>query len=199
MSELEIIQYILSGRTEYFEELVKKYHTYLLKVGHNYLYKTDEVEDAIQTTYLKAFENLHKFKADSAFKTWLIRIMINECKQANRRINVFRRYQHKVSIKTYSLSYACEQEVINEEVKSQLAKAIANLSPIYKSVVIQRLLVGSSTQDAAQNLGISEEAVKIRLFRAKKQLRVDLLKESDMDQLYSDSQKYPSVFAGQIA
>ncbi|MEM6806355.1 MAG: sigma factor-like helix-turn-helix DNA-binding protein, partial [Bacteroidota bacterium] len=92
-----------------------------------------------------------------------------------------------------------EQEVVNEEVKRQLAKAIAKLSPIYKSVVVQRLLIGSSTQDAALNLGISEEAVKIRLFRAKKQLRIDLLRDSDVDQLYSDSQKYPSVFAGQLA
>jgi len=86
--------------------------------------------------------------------------------------------------------------VINTEVRNQLDRAISRLAPKYKSVVVQRLVMGASTQETADDLGISEEAVKIRLFRAKKKLRVDLLKESDMDQLYSGSQKYQMAYAG---
>jgi len=196
MPESEIIQNILSGKTEYFEKLVKGCDSYLRKVGYYYLFKPEEVEDIIQTTYLKAFEHLDKFKGSSSFKSWLIRIMINECKQANRRLSLFRNYQSHFAISHTPLSYTCERDVIHSEVKSQLERAISRLKPIYKSVVTQRLLMGTSTQDTADRLGISEETVKIRLFRAKKKLRLDLLKESDMDQLYMDSKNYQPVYVG---
>lgn len=196
MTEQETIKNVLSGKTEEFEKLVKKYTSYLRKVGHYYLFEGGEVEDMIQTTFLKAFENLHKFRGDSSFKSWLIRIMINECKQSNRRKGLFRKYQNNFNKADFPLAPTTEHQVINTEIRNQLDRAISRLAPQYKSVVVQRLVMGASTSETANDLGISEEAVKIRLFRAKKKLRVDLLKESDMDQLYTGSQKYQMAYAG---
>lgn len=190
MTDQEIIQEVVAGKTAKFEVVVKKYHSYLQKVGAYYLYEKTEVDDMIQTTYLKAFENLSRFRGEASFKSWLVRIMINECKQANRKKGLFKKFQTKTYNQDWEHERSSESAIMNKEVKQQLDQAISRLSPKYKSVLVQRLVMGSSTQDTAADLGISEEAVKVRLFRARKKLMVDLLKDSEMEQLFVRQPSY---------
>src|SRR5687768_2634907 len=77
-SEKEIIRRILAGEKRLFEILMRKYNGRLFKVGMAIINNSSEVEDIMQTSYIKAYENLSKFENRSSFGTWLLRIMINE-------------------------------------------------------------------------------------------------------------------------
>ena len=75
----EIIARIKAGEKDYFEILIRRYNGALYKVGRSYGMPHADVEDLMQETHIAAFLNLGKFEERSAYKTWLIRIMLNKC------------------------------------------------------------------------------------------------------------------------
>src|SRR5680860_1619350 len=79
LSEPEIISLVVSGETELYEEIIRRYDGYLYKVGRSYGCGHADVEDLMQETYVNAYMNLGKFENRSSFKTWIVRIMLNEC------------------------------------------------------------------------------------------------------------------------
>src|SRR3954468_21873701 len=78
-SEVELIDRIIEGNLALFEVLIRRYNPYLYKVGRSYGYCHQDVEDLMQETFIHAYENLQKLNNKEYFKTWLIRIMLNEC------------------------------------------------------------------------------------------------------------------------
>ena len=73
-----VVDKILSGEKELFEILMRRNNQKLYRVIKGYLRDESEVEDAMQNTYLKAYEKLYQFNQKANFSTWLIRIGINE-------------------------------------------------------------------------------------------------------------------------
>src|SRR5215831_8901792 len=78
LSDSELITRILQGEKDLYAMIVRRYNQRLYRVGMGILNDDTEVEDAMQVTYISAWENLGKFKFRSSFSTWLTRIMINE-------------------------------------------------------------------------------------------------------------------------
>src|SRR3954462_862814 len=85
ITDLEAVSGVVGGQREMFEVIVRRYNPQLYRVGMAYLRNHAQTEDAMQNAYLKAFLNLSRFAHDSAFSTWLTRIMINECLMLLRR------------------------------------------------------------------------------------------------------------------
>ena len=85
IGDLDAIDEVCRGNREMFEVLVRRYNQQLFRIGIAYLRKHEEVEDAMQNAYLKAFIHLPRFERTAAFSTWLTRIMINECLMTLRR------------------------------------------------------------------------------------------------------------------
>src|SRR6267142_778887 len=77
-SEAELIQRVLSGQEEAFRELVRPYEYAVFMAAQAILKNEADAEDAAQDAVLKAFTNLAKFRGESKFSTWLIRIATNE-------------------------------------------------------------------------------------------------------------------------
>src|SRR5687767_7113889 len=90
LSDTEIIQNVLSGNCQAFELLIRKHNPYLYRIGKSFGYNHQDVEDLMQETFLKAYEGLRKLRNSEYFKTWLNRIMLNECFRKSKRIR-FRR------------------------------------------------------------------------------------------------------------
>jgi len=78
-NEKAVIEAVLSGDAEAFGDLVRRHQTRIRLVCISFLSNKEEAEDAAQTVFIKAFEALPKFKFDSAFETWIIRIADNHC------------------------------------------------------------------------------------------------------------------------
>src|SRR5674476_788250 len=78
MKDELIIKSILNGNKNDYELLMRRYNERLYRMGISIIKNEEETEDAMQETYIKAYQQLDKFKGQSQFSTWLSRIMINE-------------------------------------------------------------------------------------------------------------------------
>jgi RNA polymerase sigma-70 factor (ECF subfamily) len=79
LKDFEIIERILKGETDIYEEIIRRYNASLYKIGRSYNFNHQDTQDLMQDTYINAFYNLSNFKNLSSFKTWLIKIMLHNC------------------------------------------------------------------------------------------------------------------------
>jgi RNA polymerase sigma factor (sigma-70 family) len=182
LDDSQIVRRILSGEKELFEILLRRYNQTLYRVIRSYLRDRDEVQDAMQNTYLKAFDKLSQFQGNSSFATWLIRIGINE---ALLRLNKIK----KAKIVYLDTSSGNEKEFINQipdkqmnveksiirqEANQLLERAIDKLPEKYRVIYILKEIEGLESFQIEESLNLSESNVKVRLHRAKKLLKDSL-------------------------
>src|SRR5829696_1433644 len=87
ITDSELIDRIRNGERELFEILIRRNNPYLYKIGISYSYKHEDVEDLMQETFIAAYLNLEKFESRSTFKTWITRIMLNQCYQKAQKLS----------------------------------------------------------------------------------------------------------------
>jgi RNA polymerase sigma-70 factor (ECF subfamily) len=172
-----LIARILGGERELFHELVRPYEKSVYFATFSILQNEQDAEDAAQETMLKALKNLHNFRAESKFSTWLISIAVNEARA---------RMRHARVLKFESVDQPAEDEegsftpaVITDwrevplqalerkELREQLQRAIASLPEIYREVLLLRDVEEFNIAETAAALGVSEGVVKTRLLRAR--------------------------------
>lgn len=133
-------------------------------VAKTLLYSDADCGDAIQEAIVKAFSNLHTLRQDSYAKTWLIRILINEC------YAIMRKEKRVVSLEEYSR----EETASEPEDYSDLYEAIGHLSEEARLCVTLYYMEGYSVKEIAKLTDTTESAVKNRLSRARGKLRTEL-------------------------
>lgn len=143
-----------------FEILIVENKLSLYKVAKGMLKKEDIVQDAIQSAVLKAYENLNKLNNAEFFKTWLIRILINECK------NILKRDRKIILLEDEIINKATEDTYKNID----LERAINNLDDDLKEVTVLYYFDDILQKDIAEILDINESTVRTRLLRARKKL-----------------------------
>jgi len=172
-----LIARILGGERELFHELVRPYEKSVYFATFSILQNEQDAEDAAQETMLKALKNLHNFRAESKFSTWLISIAVNEARA---------RMRHARVLKFESVDQPAEDEegsftpaVITDwrevplqalerkELREQLQRAIASLPEIYREVLLLRDVEEFNIAETTAALGVSEGVVKTRLLRAR--------------------------------
>ena len=79
MPDAVLIERILAGEKQLFEIIIRRHNQRLYRIGMAILGDDMETEEAMQMTYVNAYEHMSKFEHRSSFETWLIRIMLNEC------------------------------------------------------------------------------------------------------------------------
>ena len=179
LGDVEIVEQVLNGNTATYELLMRKYNQRLFRVGISYLKDEKDVEDAMQSTYLKAFHTLGSFQQSAQFSTWLFRIMINECLHMLRKQLKFKLIDISTELPERVVSFESgEEELIRKEMKLLLEKSILTLAPKYRSVYMLREVEELSTIETSAALNISESNVKIRLHRAKEMLREELIRRA---------------------
>ncbi len=172
--ERELIERAKSGDIAAFEELIttersRLYSFALGMAGGNHA----DAADVLQEAFLKAFLNIKRFRGESAFGTWLWRIVRNEFlnyrKNLSTRPLADREYPGKESGEEAAVHDAAE-ETMAEERKRRLLETIALLPPKYREVVVMIDLREQGYEETAEMLGISMSAVKTRLLRAREKL-----------------------------
>lgn len=174
-----------AGSYPAFEELVNRYENKIYRLGLNLTGNPQDAEDVLQEAFLKAFLHLPEFREDARFYTWLVRIAINEGLMRLRK----QRADKSVHIEdaegeegeTLPREFADwrpdpEEQYKQAEIEQILQKAAQSLSPGFRTVFLLRDVEELSTQETAELLGLTEGAVKARLFRARLQLREELSK-----------------------
>lgn len=170
--DTELISRIIEGEKKLFEVIIRRYNQRLYRIGMSLLNNEVETEDAMQTAYIKAYENLSHFENRSAFTTWLTRIMLNQCYEQKRkqvqRANAIKETDNYINMKTPANILA------NKELSVALEAAIEELPEKYRLVFVLREIEGMSVHETSEVLAIEEPNVKVRLNRAKSMLRGNL-------------------------
>lgn len=175
ITDEELIKRIVSGEKFLFERIVRKFNPYLYKVGRSYNYNHEDTQDLMQETFIDAYKALSQFEGRSSFKTWLIRIMLNNC---------YRKKQ-KLSFKNESgdepeessepmfihITNDTSKIVQNDELKKVIENALFKIPLEYRMVFSLREINGLSVAETAEAMKITESNVKVRLNRSKHMLR----------------------------
>lgn len=189
MDDPEIISLVLSGKTDCYEKIIRKYNRYLYKIGKSYGFNHNDIEDLMQETYYNVFVNLEKFENRSSFKTWIVRIMLNNC------FHKMQKFKQRELIKNDMLSdnsvwgvsennEQTRDEVQNEELKEILERAIHRIPENYRIVFTLRELNGMSVRETSDALNISEGNVKTRLSRSKALLQKEIKKAYSTEEIF---------------
>ncbi|MFA5574291.1 MAG: sigma-70 family RNA polymerase sigma factor [Brumimicrobium sp.] len=178
LTESEIIERILEGEKSLYELIVRRFNSSLYKIGRSYHYNHEDTQDLMQDTYVDAFKALSQFEHRSNFKTWVIRIMINNCYR-KREKSSFKNEIMQDSNDNSTPMFAnrnneTDSVVQSRELKHIIEDALIRIPLDYRMVFSLREINGLNVAETAEMLNISETNVKVRLNRAKKMLRGEI-------------------------
>jgi RNA polymerase sigma-70 factor, ECF subfamily len=184
--EHALVERLRAGDGAAFETLVRTYMPVLLRVARRMMRTEEDARDAVQDAFVSAFRSIARFSADARLGTWLHRIVVNACLM---RLRTQRRHPeeaieeylprfatdgHQVPAHRGSASESAEALLERAEVRDAVRDAIDRLPDTYREVLVLRDLEELSTEEAAVALGVTPNAVKIRLHRARQALRTML-------------------------
>jgi RNA polymerase sigma-70 factor, ECF subfamily len=155
-----------SGNANAFEELVRRHQVTIFRIALRMLGDRRDAEDASQETFLQAWRALPGFRSQSAFSTWLYRIVTNRCLNLRRA----RRPSQALLWDQESDEPGPEEEAEARHRLLVLRQAILELTPEQRAVFVLRHLEGCAYEEIALILGISLAAVKSRLHRTRLEL-----------------------------
>jgi RNA polymerase sigma-70 factor, ECF subfamily len=176
-SDEEVVSLILAGETAFFVVLMRRYNQRLYRVVRGILRSSSEAEDVVQQAYVSAYLNLAQFAGRAAFSTWLTRIAVHEALQ---RVRSQRRRELPFGDDDATTADEPndgdpEQQASTHELAHLFEEACDSLPDAYRLVFVMRGIQEMSTAETAACLDLSEEAVKVRLHRARAllQQRID--------------------------
>ena len=160
---IQLVKRSISGDADAFLELMEKNSLAMYKVARGILDNDEDAADAMQDTILTCFEKIHTLKNPEYFKTWMIRILINNCNEMLRhKGRVFPTMEMEEGIFEESGYVDCEWKEI-----------LASLEEKYQVVMLLYYSKSLSVKEIAALLEISQNTVLTRLSRARKQLRAE--------------------------
>ncbi len=151
-------------KKEQLGKLIVESEDMMYRVAKTLLYSDADCADAIQEAIVKAFSNLHMLRQDAYAKTWLTRILLNEC------YAIMRREKRVVSLEEFTR----EEPAKETEDYSELYEALSHLPETARISVTLYYIEGYSVKEIAKIMDVTESAVKSRLARARSALKDEL-------------------------
>jgi RNA polymerase sigma-70 factor (ECF subfamily) len=186
-----LIERAQAGDREAFEALVHRYDRDVLRLALKVLKRPEDARDVYQEAFLKIYKNLHRFRFECSFYTWIYRVVTNVCLDHLRRRNSRPEDQAPDSPLAHSLGEGApadfferqqdqgatcnpERQMIGQEIGRKINAAIEQLTPRERMVFEMKHYQGLKLRDIGEALGTTEETVKNSLFRATRKLRAQL-------------------------
>ena len=168
-----------------FEQLVRTYDQSVLRLAMNLLGSPEDARDVYQEAFLRVYRNLHTFRFDCSFHTWLYRIVTNICLDQLRKRKVRKEDSAVVETAEGPLdrmdSFAeeaahadPERSMWNQQLRMRIEGALRGLTPRERMVFELRHYQGLRLRNIGEMLGTTEEAAKNCLFRATQKMRSEL-------------------------
>lgn len=179
MSEAQVDQLLVErvqkGDKRAFDLLINKYQHRIISLVSRYVSDPADAMDVAQEAFIKAYRAIDRFRGDSAFYTWLYRIAINTAKNwlvARKRrppatdIDAADAEQYDIESRLKDQGTP-ENEVLRDEIKQTVYKAIADLPDDLRTAIMLREMEGMSYEDIAQTMDCPIGTVRSRIFRAR--------------------------------
>ena len=167
-----------TGDIRAFEALVRRYRNDVFALAHHFVRNREEAWDISQEVFIKAHRALRRFRGDASFKTWLMRITANQCKDylKKRRIQTVAFDDAVQAGQAASAGQAPDEALASSELGEAITKALETLSHKHKTVFILREFEGLSYEEMAEVIGCSLGTVMSRLHHARKKLQHQLIR-----------------------
>ena len=186
--ELTLARRVASGDRAAFEIIMRRYNRRLYRLARASLRDDSEAKDALQEAYLNAYRGIGSFRGEATLSTWLSRLVLNECGVRQRRSARRRDIVPLVSFDTNrtetervaDVAEAPDRAAARIQLRAILESKLGELPEALRVVFVLRSVEELSVAEAAQTLGIAEETVRVRHFRAKGMLREALAREIDL-------------------
>src|SRR5438477_5468792 len=179
LNESKLIRAGQRGDSQAVETLFRRYQRPLFQTALRVLGNAEDAADALQDGLLSAYRNLKRFEGRSQFSTWLTRIVINAAlmrrRSAKSRPAVSlddspREDELPASERFADDSPNPEQVYAGTELREMINQNLDELSPLLRTAFVLREVQGYSTGEAAKKLGVTENTLKARLWRARHQM-----------------------------
>ena len=176
----ELIARCRQGDASAFDELVGKYQQQIINLVYHYIGNRSDVEDIAQKIFIKVYFSIPKFDIQRPFVPWLYRISINQC---------YDELRHLRRGKTYTFSElslednesierliarsedASDAEESRSDMHDLLQRMLDQLSDRHRQVIVLRDLEGIPYNEIAATLKCSEQAARLKVFRARNRLK----------------------------
>jgi RNA polymerase sigma-70 factor (ECF subfamily) len=178
--EEALVARIRAGDQLACELVVRRFAARLLAVARRVLGNEDDAHDALQDAFLSAFRGIERFTGDARLSTWLHRIVVNAAlmrlRSRRRRAedsidDLLPRFDDEGGWLEPPTSWRSEELLERDETRTQVRRAIEQLPARHREVLVLRDIEELDTGEVAGMLGISANAVKVRLHRARQALR----------------------------
>src|SRR3954447_5808279 len=185
IEEAELIRAVQRGDQSAFEALVRSYDQSVLGLAMNLLRSPEDARDAYQEAFLRVYKNIHSFRFDCSFYTWLYRIVTNVCLDHLRKRKIpkeepasFERGDRQID-RTYAIeedraAANPERSLWNRQLSDRISEALSQLTPRERMVFELRHYQGMRLRTIGEILETTEEAAKNCLFRATQKMRAGL-------------------------
>lgn len=166
--DLEAIKQAKLGNTDKIGEILMENMDSMYRVAFGILKNEDQISDAISNTIVIVFEKISDLRKEEYFKTWLTKILINEC------YKIYNQSKKIIFLENYNQETLIHNDKYSDFETRELVK---NLPEDLQEIVILYYFEDFSVKEIAKMLKIPEETVKSRLSRARKELAEKLRKE----------------------
>lgn len=180
-SEADLIAAAQDGDREAFDALVRATYADTYTLAYRLTGNEEDARDVSQEAYLRAYRAIRRFRGDAQFSTWMYRITAN-CAATY----LGRRSRHRHDVLDDSVPVADPRtdhdpqlRADASDLRDRLARALDDLPPRLRAVVVLRDLYDLPHESIAAELGISESAAKVRLHRARNKLREQVFGRRD--------------------
>lgn len=168
--DLALIEDCRRGDRQALGSLVRRYERPVYNAAYRMLGSADDAADVAQTTFLKAFENLHRYNPQYKFFSWIYRIAVNESiNQLNRRKRLEALDEHRAST-----GPGPDANLDADQASEELQEVLMTLSEDHRAVIVLRHFTESSYREIGEVLQIPEKTVKSRLFSARRAMKAQL-------------------------
>jgi RNA polymerase sigma-70 factor (ECF subfamily) len=168
LGDADLIARVRGGERANFEVLVRRHNQRLYRAARAIVKSDAEAEDVVQQTWLEVFRHLHQFRGDAQFTTWATRIAVNAALAHARKQPVIAEVPDVPGDETP------DDDVARAELGVLLESCLARLPQGNREVMVLRDVLELDTAETASMLGLTEEAVRVRLHRARAAVAADL-------------------------
>jgi RNA polymerase sigma-70 factor (ECF subfamily) len=185
VNDISFVARLRTGDGDAFEDMVRRHSGRLLRVARRFMKSEDEARDALQDAFLSVFRSIGRFEASARLSTWLHRITINAClmrlrTQRRRAEQDIESYlprstgddgHAEPSVPSYE---SADTRIERTQLRRFVRASIDRLPATYREVLLLRDIEELSNGETARLLGVTPNAAKIRLHRARQALRAML-------------------------
>jgi RNA polymerase sigma-70 factor (ECF subfamily) len=183
-----IVQQVLDGDTNAFEELVLEYEKKVYNVALRMVNNQEDAEDITQEAFIKAYNSLSGFRGDSKFSVWLTRIVSNMCldliRSRGRRptisLSVEDEDGENVELEISDMRQSPETLMDQQLTKESVRRGLKQLPDEYREILLLREIQGLSYEEISAALDLEVGTVKSRIYRGRKKLCDYLIKDGNI-------------------